>query len=113
MRKFILSLLMVASSAFGYCPTGCVDNGIGVSLGEQSIANFTALDAETATVIGEIIAKIHQAHQILEVQSKEILIQNQKLLQLQAEVKQEILFNEKIINKLQSNINTQESELKK
>ncbi|WP_235604565.1 hypothetical protein, partial [Campylobacter fetus] len=77
--------------------------------GNQSISKFKTLDNETADAINQIVKKINKAHQKLEANSRDILIQNQKLLELQATVEAEILFNQKIINELQSIINTKDS----
>lgn len=89
---------------------GCRDWGIGARLGNQTLNKFEALDKETISEIQKIIDKIYKAHRELEVSSKNILIQNQKLLELQAEIEQKRIFNAEIINMLQNVINTKGAE---
>lgn len=89
---------------------GCRDWGLGQKLGIQSIDKFFELDLQTEEAINKIIQKINKAHADLEIQSKDILIQNQKLLEVEANLEAEILFNQKIINYLKSITNTKEAE---
>lgn len=99
----------VGSGGGGKCG-GCRDWGLGARLGNDAMAKFETLDKETIDEIAQIIDKIYEAHQVLEVSSKEILIENQKLLELQAEIEQRKIFNAQAINFLQNTINSIESE---
>lgn len=89
---------------------GCIDYGVAQRLGKTSNRKFDILDLETLREIEKIAIKINKAHQILEVESKNILIQNQKLLELQAEVKGNIAYNQRVILELQSIIDSIGSE---
>lgn len=107
MKKIIFILLLSVSV---YACGGCVDNGLGASLGQQSIAQFNNLDEQTSRAIEKVIDKIHKAHQELEQQNKDILIQTQKIIEAQAQSEQEINYNQNIINELQSIINSKNAE---
>lgn len=108
MKKIIA--LIVFSAVYVFACGGCRDQGLGQQLGMISVQKFQALDRQTAEKINEIVAKIHKAHQELEVENKNILIQNQKLVALQAVLEKQIVFNQDVINKLQGILNAKESE---
>ncbi|HDX6309532.1 TPA: hypothetical protein RQJ16_001763 [Campylobacter fetus subsp. venerealis] len=108
MKKVIV--LIVFSVVYVFACGGCRDQGLGQQLGQISVQKFDILDKETAEKINEIVKKIHKAHQDLEVENKNILIQNQKLAALEAVLEKQIVFNQDVINKLQGVLNTKESE---
>lgn len=104
------AFLLILGAVYAFGCGGCRDEGLAQSLGQQSILYFNQLDQQTAQKIGEIIKKVHYAHQVLEVQNRDILIQSQKILQLQAVIEKETVFNQEVINKLQDIINTKSAE---
>lgn len=108
MRKLIL---ISCFAVFDLCIAcgGCVDFGIGAELGSKTFIKFEELDRQTISEIRYVIDKIHQAHKELEVSSKEILMQHQKILELQAEVEQKKVFNMEVINLLQHIIDSKKA----
>lgn len=108
MKKIIFALALSAIYAFAGCG-GCRDEGLGQQLGEQSKMLFNQLDEETSQKIDEIVKLINKAHQNLEVQNRDILIQNQKLAALQALIQREITYNQSVIARLQDVVNSKDA----
>lgn len=103
---FLVITFLIFSSSFVYaatCPKGCLDIAEINSLRDTNVQNYKDLDKELARFIrDEITKEIARGHLEIEEASRVVLINIEDLKERYLLLEKELLFNEVIINELNS-----------
>ncbi len=106
MSKILICLSFCVISAFA-CG-GCRSLGDLINLKENSISNYNTRDEDIAKTVEKVTKLIHEAHQVIELRNKVLMLNIQNLLAHRALIEKNILFNQKVINELESLINAKQ-----